>query len=125
MVTKRMIESTEAPAAIGPYSQAIECGNMIFLSGQLGMTTGKVFPDNTADQARQSLANIRNILDAAGYDMADVVKTTIFLTDINDFKDVNAAYSEFFSFPCPARSTVAVKELPLGAKVEIEVIASK
>lgn len=122
---KRMIESTTAPAAIGPYSQAISYGNMLFMSGQLGMTPDKVFADNAADQARQSLSNIKSILETAGYSMSDVVKTTIFLTDINDFKDVNTAYGEFFVAPYPARSTVAVKELPLGGKVEIEATACK
>ena len=122
---KKEIKCLDAPAAIGPYSQAIDLGSTIFVSGQLGMTNDKIFGEGVTEQARQSLNNLKRILEAAGYTMSDVVKTTIFLADINDFKDVNTVYGEFFAQPYPARSTVSVKDLPLNARVEIEVIASK
>jgi len=122
---KKEVKCLDAPAAIGPYSQAIELGGMIFVSGQLGMTTDKAFGESVTEQARQSLNNLKSILETAGYSMSDVIKTTIFLADIDDFKDVNTVYGEFFTPPYPARSTVSVKALPLNAKVEIEVIANK
>lgn len=120
---KQAIISMQAPAAIGPYSQAILSDGLIFASGQLGMDTNKVFPKSTADQTRQSLENVKAILKEAGLAMEDVVKTTIFITDMNDFGAVNAVYGEYFQAPYPARSCIAVKALPLGAQVEIEVIA--
>ena len=120
-----VISTDKAPAAIGPYSQAISTGSLIFTSGQLTLKPGsKDISDNIKDQARASLTNVRAILEAAGSSLQKVVKTTVYLTDISDFASVNEIYAEFFSAPFPARSCFAVKALPLGARVEIEVIAS-
>lgn len=120
-----VISTDKAPAAIGPYSQAISTGSLIFTSGQLPLKPGsKDMPDNIKDQARAALANVRAILEQAGSSMQKVVKVTVFLTDISDFAFVNEVYAECFSAPFPARSCFAVKALPLGARVEIEVIAS-
>ena len=119
------ISTTKAPGAIGPYSQAIKAGNLVYTSGQLPIdpATG-VFPEGgIKEQTRQSLLNVQAILDAAGVSMNQVVKTTVFLADMNDFAEVNSIYAEFFSEPYPARSAVAVKTLPKGALVEIEVVA--
>lgn len=121
------ISTDKAPAAIGPYSQAIAFGNLVITSGQLPIdpATGQ-FPDGgIKEQTRQSLTNVKNILVEAGLDMSHVVKTTVFLADMGDFADMNAVYSEFFSQPYPARSAVAVKTLPKNALVEIEVIAER
>ena len=120
-----VISTDKAPAAIGPYSQAISTGSLIFTSGQLPLKPGsKDISDNIKDQARASLTNVRAILEAAGSSLQKVVKTTVYLTGISDFASVNEIYAEFFSTPFPARSCFAVKALPLGARVEIEVIAS-
>jgi 2-iminobutanoate/2-iminopropanoate deaminase len=121
---KKPIETQNAPGAIGPYSQAIEAGGAIYVSGQIPVDpkTGAT-PDLAVDQARQSLANVKAILEAAGSSLADVVRVGIFLTDLNDFAAVNEVYATFFSPPYPARSTVEVKGLPKGVKVEIEAIA--
>ncbi len=119
------ISTTKAPGAIGPYSQAIKAGNLVYTSGQLPIdpATG-VFPEGgIKEQTRQSLLNVQAILDAAGVSMNQVVKTTVFLADMNDFADMNSVYAEFFFEPYPARSAVAVETLPKGALVEIEVIA--
>ena len=121
----KTISTKKAPAAIGPYSQAIQVGNLVFTSGQLPIdpATG-VFPEGgIMEQTRQSLSNVKAILEEAGLTMGHVVKTTVFMTDMNDFADMNAVYAEFFAEPYPARSAVAVKTLPKGAKVEIEVVA--
>ena len=121
----RVAVTTEhAPAAVGPYSQAIKADGMVFLSGQLGLIpeTGKL-PVGIEEQTRQIMANLAAVLAAAGSDMSRIVKTTIFLTDMNDFAKVNALYAEAFSGAPPARSTVAVAALPLGGLVEIEAIA--
>ena len=120
-----MINTTKAPAAIGPYSQAIKVGNLVYTSGQIPIdpTTGAFVEGGIKEQTRQSLANIKAILAEAGLNMSNVVKTTVFLADMNDFADMNAVYAEFFAEPYPARSAVAVKTLPKGALVEIEVIA--
>ena len=119
-----VIATDKAPAAIGPYSQAISTGSLIFTSGQLPLKPGsKDMSDNIKDQARASLANVRAILEEAGSSLQQVVKTTVYLADISDFASVNEVYAEFFSAPFPARSCFAVKALPLGARVEIEVIA--
>ena len=123
----KVINTTKAPAAIGPYSQAIHTGNLIYTSGQLPIdpATG-LFPEGgVQEQTRQSLTNVQSILREAGVSMSQVVKTTVFLADMNDFAAMNAVYAEFFSEPYPARSAVAVKTLPKGALVEIEVIAEK
>ena len=115
----------KAPAAIGPYSQAIQVGNLVYTSGQLPIdpATG-AFPEGAIkEQTRQSLTNVKAILEEAGLSMSNVVKTTVFMADMNDFADMNAVYAEFFAEPFPARSAVAVKTLPKGALVEIEVVA--
>lgn len=121
------IHTPNAPAAIGPYSQAVQAGNMLFVSGQIPVdpATGAFAGDDIATQTRQSLTNVKNILEAAGYTTADVVKTTVLLADIADFAAMNAIYAEFFTAPCPARACFAVKDLPKGALVEIEAIACK
>ena len=124
----RAIHTENAPAAIGPYSQAVKCsGEMIFVSGQLPIdpVTGSFPTEGIAAQTRQSLSNIKAILEAAGYTCADVVKTTVLLADIADFAAMNAVYAEFFTAPCPARAAFAVKDLPKGALVEIECVACK
>ena len=121
----KAISTKKAPAAIGPYSQAIQVGNLIYASGQIPIdpTTGAFVEGGIKEQTRQSLTNVKAILEEAGLSMGDVVKTTVFLADINDFADMNSVYAEFFTEPYPARSAVAVKALPKGALVEIEVIA--
>ena len=121
------IHTPNAPAAIGPYSQAIQTGNMLFVSGQIPIdpATGAFAGDDIVTQTRQSLTNVQNILAAAGYTCADVVKTTVLLADIADFAAMNAVYAEFFTGDCPARACFAVKDLPKGALVEIEAIACK
>lgn len=120
------ISTKQAPAAIGPYSQAIRVGNLVYTSGQIPIdpATGAFVEGGIKEQARQSLTNVKAILEEAGLSMSDVVKTSVFLADMNDFADLNAVYAEFFTAPYPARSAVAVKTLPKGALVEIEVIAS-
>ena len=122
---KKVINTTKAPAAIGPYSQAIQVGNLVYTSGQIPIdpATGSFVEGGIKEQTRQSLANVKAILEEAGLTMADVVKTTVFMADMNDFADMNAVYAEFFAEPYPARSAVAVKTLPKGALVEIEVVA--
>ena len=121
----KALNTDKAPAAIGPYSQAIRTGNIVFVSGQLPIIpeTGAFPEGGIKEQTRQSLANIKAILAEAGLNMSNVVKTTVFLADMNDFADMNAVYAEFFTEPYPARSAVAVKTLPKGALVEIEVVA--
>ncbi len=123
---KKAIQTDQAPKAIGPYSQAIDTGDWVFVSGQLGLDpeTGTL-KEGIEAQTRQALENIGAVLRAAGLDYTDVVKTTIFLAQMSDFKTVNGIYGEYFSAPYPARATVAVKELPLNALVEIEVIARR
>lgn len=121
------IKTEKAPGAIGPYSQAITAGNTIYVSGQLGINpnTG-CFDDETIEtQTIQSLENIKSILNEAGYDMCDVVKTTVLLQDINDFGKMNEIYAKYFVEPFPARAAFEVKALPKAGKVEIECIAVK
>lgn len=127
MYMKKVISTPKAPAAIGPYSQAIQVGNLVFTSGQIPIdpATGSFAEGGIKGQTRQSLTNVKAILEEAGTSLANVVKTTVFLDDMADFADMNAVYSEFFAEPFPARSAVAVKTLPKGALVEIEVIAEK
>ena len=122
---KEVINTTMAPAAIGPYSQAIKVGNLVFTSGQIPIdpATGNFVEGGIKEQTRQSLTNVKAILEEAGLTMANVVKTTVFMADMADFADMNAVYAEFFAEPYPARSAVAVKTLPKGALVEIEVVA--
>ena len=121
---KEVISTKNAPAAVGPYSQAIKCGNLLFVSGQIPIdpATGKM-PEATTDQARQCLTNLKNILEAAGSSLEKAVRVGIFMTDLADFKPVNEVYATFFSSDQPARSTVQVVALPLGAKIEIEAVA--
>ena len=123
----KVISTKMAPAAIGPYSQAIQVGNLVFTSGQIPIepSTGAFVEGGIKEQTRQSLANVKAILEEVGLSMSNVVKTTVFMADMNDFADMNSIYAEFFSEPYPARSAVAVKTLPKGALVEIEVIAEK
>ena len=119
------ISTTNAPAAIGPYSQAIKVGELVFVSGQLPIdpATGAFAEGGIKELTRQSLTNMKAIIEEAGTSMANVVKTTVFLADMNDFAAMNEVYAEFFAAPFPARSAVAVKTLPKGALVEIECIA--
>lgn len=123
----KQIHTDLAPAAIGPYAQAVQAGNLLFVSGQLPIdpATGVFAGSDVAAQTRQSLSNVREILRAAGYSCADVVKTTVLLADMGDFAAMNQVYAQFFPDNCPARAAFAVKELPKGALVEIEVIAAK
>lgn len=122
---RKTIATSNAPGAIGPYSQAVQFGNMIITSGQLGMNAAGEFPDSVSEQAKQSLTNVKAILEAADYAMEHVVKTTVFLKDMSDFQTVNEVYATFFAEPYPARSAVEVAKLPKGGLVEIEVIAVK
>jgi 2-iminobutanoate/2-iminopropanoate deaminase len=121
------IYTPNAPAAIGPYSQAVQAGNMLFVSGQIPINpaTGSFAGEDITTQTRQSLTNVKNILEAAGYSLNDVVKTTVLLADIADFAAMNAVYAEFFCENKPARACFAVRDLPRGALVEIEAIANK
>lgn len=121
----KAISTINAPAAIGPYSQAIYVGNLVYTSGQIPIdpATGIIVEGGIKEQTRQSLTNVKAILESAGLAMGNVVKTTAFLADMNDFAEMNSVYAEFFAEPYPARSAVAVKTLPKGALVEIEVIA--
>ena len=122
---KEVISTKAAPA--GPYSQAIKVGNLVYTSGQIPIdpATGNFVEGGIKEQTRQSLSNVKAILEEAGLTMANVVKTTVFMADMNDFADMNAVYAEFFAEPYPARSAVAVKTLPKGALVEIEVVAAE
>ena len=119
------ISTSKAPGAIGPYSQAVEAGGCIYVSGQLPVNpaTGQMAEGGVAELTRQSLANIRAILAEAGLGMENVVKTTVMLADMADFAEMNTVYAEFFTAPFPARSAFAVKALPKGARVEIECLA--
>ena len=122
---KKQISTAKAPAAIGPYSQAIEANGMVFVSGQLPVNpeTGEFAEGGIKELTRQSLTNMKNILAEAGLGMENVVKTTVFLADMADFSQMNEVYASFFEGVCPARSAVAVKTLPKEARVEIECIA--
>jgi 2-iminobutanoate/2-iminopropanoate deaminase len=122
---RKVIATEQAPAAVGPYSQAIQAGELIFTAGQLGLdpATGAFAGKDVASQTRQAMENIAAILTAAGTTLDQIVKTTIFVADMGDFQTVNAVYAEFFASDPPARSTVEVSALPLGGRVEIEVIA--
>lgn len=124
---KHPIATEAAPAAIGPYSQAVQAGDTVYVSGQLPIdpATGQMAEGGVAELTRQSLTNIRAILAEAGLTMDHVVKTTVMLADMADFAEMNAVYAEFFTAPFPARSAFAVKTLPKGARVEIECIAVK
>ena len=121
----KAIHTDNAPKALGPYSQAIKAGNMVFCSGQVPINpvTNNFVEGGIKEQTRQALLNAQNILRQAGLELSNVVKTTVFLSDMNDFVAMNEVYAEFFSMPYPARSAVAVKTLPKNALVEIECIA--
>ena len=121
----KAIHTDKAPKAIGPYSQAIEAGGLVFVSGQLPVnpTTGEFAEGGIKEQTRQSLTNAQQVLQAAGTDLSRGVKTTVFLSDMDNFGAMNEVYAEFFSQPFPARSAFAVRTLPKGALVEIECIA--
>ena len=124
---KQPVQTTLAPAAIGPYSQAIQAGDTVYVSGQLPIdpATGQFAEGDIRDLTRQSLLNVQHILESVGLSMAHVVKTTVLLADMNDFAGMNEVYADFFAAPFPARSAVAVKTLPKGASVEIECVAVK
>jgi len=122
-MSKLQLETAAAPAAVGPYSQGIAAGRLVFTSGQLPMVDGTLVTDDIASAARASLANVAAVLEAGHATLADVVKVTVYLRDMNDFAAVNDVYGEFFPAPFPARSCVEVARLPLDAPVEIEAIA--
>ncbi|PDP80827.1 RidA family protein [Prevotella intermedia] len=123
----KVINTSKAPKAIGPYSQAIEANGLVITSGQLPIdpATGEFAPGGIKEQTRQSLTNAKAILEEAGISLANVMKTTVFLSDMNDFAAMNEVYAEFFNEPFPARSAIAVKTLPKNALVEVECIAVK
>ncbi len=123
----KAIHTEKAPAAIGPYSQAIEVNGFVFASGQIPINpeTGKFVEGGIKEHTTQALTNAGEILKAAGTDLSHVVKTTVYLADMGDFSAMNEVYAQFFSEPYPARSAVAVKDLPKGALVEVEVLAAK
>jgi 2-iminobutanoate/2-iminopropanoate deaminase len=120
-----VVHTDSAPAAVGPYSQAIVAGGWVWASGQIGLdpATGEMVPGGVADQARQSLTNLIALLAAAGSGPERVVRTTVYLTDMEDYAEVNAVYAEFFADSSPARACVAVAGLPKGARVEIDAVA--
>ncbi len=124
---REAVSSPNAPAAIGPYSQAIKSGSLLFLSGQIPLdpATGQIVPGGIEPQTRQVFANIGAILEAAGLSFANVVSATVYVADMNDFGKVNEIYSTYFSAPAPARATVQVARLPKDSLVEIQVIASR
>lgn len=124
---KTLVNAPQAPAAIGPYSHGTGFGDLVFTSGQLGIdaSIGKIVEGGISEQSRQALLNLRYVLEAGSADMTTVLKTTCFLADIADFAAFNEVYKEFFQTDCPARSCFAVKDLPMGAKIEIEAIAYK
>ncbi|NLI71998.1 MAG: RidA family protein [Bacteroidales bacterium] len=124
---KKIISSTHAPVAIGPYSQAVEANGTLYVSGQLPINpaTGKIESSNIQEQTEQVLKNIEAVLTEAGYTFQDVVKSTVFLSDIANFGGMNDVYKKYYQTECPARSAFAVKDLPMGALVEIETIAVK
>ena len=125
-MSKEVISSVNAPKAIGPYSSAIKSGNMLFVSGQIPVNpaTGEI-PQDIAAQAHQSLRNLKAFVEEAGFSLSDVVKTTVFLADINDFAAINEVYATYFEQPFPTRSCVAVKDLPKAVGIEIECICIK
>jgi len=123
-MNKEVIQTEKAPKAIGPYSQAIRTDSLIYTAGQIGLdpASGELVANTVEEQTRQALTNLQNVIEAAGSSLANVVKTTVFLKDMNDFPKMNAIYTEFFSENPPARSTVAVAALPKGGLVEIEAV---
>ncbi len=125
MAQKEIIVTKNAPAAFGPYSQAVTAGGLVIASGQMGMdpSSGKMVETGVEDETKQALENLKVILEAAGSSLGEVLKTTVFITDMNDFAKMNEIYSQYFTEGFPARSTVQVSALAKGAKVEIEAIA--
>ena len=125
MAHLQYVHSNDAPKAIGPYSQAIGCGELVFLSGQIGLDpqTGNLVPGGTVAEAEQVLRNLSAVLEAAGLSFRDVVRTTIYLVDLADFAVVNDIYARYVQPPFPARATVGVAALPRGARVEIDAVA--
>lgn len=123
---KEIISTKDAPQAIGPYSQAVRFGNLIFVSGQIPIEpeTGKIMKGNIGEQTKQILENLNNILAAGGSSLDNVLRTTIFLTNLEDYSVVNEAYAQYFNDLPPARSTVQVAKLPMDAQIEIDAIAS-
>lgn len=124
---KTVVNTSKAPAPIGPYNQAIKAGNTLYISGQIPMSTasGELVSGDISKETKQVMENIGFILEEAGYNFRDIVKTTIFLADMNDFSEVNGVYGEYFDDQAPARETVAVKTLPKNVRVEISAIAFK
>jgi 2-iminobutanoate/2-iminopropanoate deaminase len=122
---REIIITDKAPAAVGPYSQAVRVGGFVFTAGQIPLdpTTGQMVEGGIEAQTRQALTNVSAVLEAAGTSLANVVKTTVFLADIGEFKAMNAVYAEFFPGAPPSRSAVQVAALPLGARIEIEAVA--
>jgi len=123
MIKKTVIATTAAPAAAGPYSQAIRAGHLVFCAGQLPMDLSGALPATVAEQTRQSLENVAAVLEAGGASLSSAVKTTVFLKDMNDFAEMNTVYATFFPKHPPARSTIEVARLPRDALVEIEAVA--
>jgi 2-iminobutanoate/2-iminopropanoate deaminase len=123
---KKVIATSEAPAAVGPYSQAIAVGNLLFCAGQIPLdpATGEIIGSDVTTQTERVCQNIAGVLKANGFTFANVVKTTVFLTDLANFAAMNAVYAKYFTEPFPARSTIQVAGLPRGAQVEIEVTAA-
>lgn len=125
-MTRQVIQTADAPAALGPYSQAIVFGDLVFCSGQIPLRPDGVQEQGEiSEQTRQVLTNLKAVLEAAGSSLEQVLKTTVFLADMNDFAAMNAVYGEFFSTEPPARSTIQVARLPRDARVEIEAIAAR
>ncbi len=124
-MSRKVVQTDKAPKAVGPYSQAIRTDFAVFTAGQVGLdpNSGELVSNSVEEQTRQVLKNLQNVLEAGGSSLKNVVKTTVFLKDMNDFSKMNAIYAEFFGENPPARSTVAVAALPKGASVEIEAIA--
>ena len=122
-MTKLQIETNKAPAAVGPYSQGVSIGRTVYTSGQLPMKDQRLITEDVAEAARASLANVAAVLEAGHASLADVVKVTIYLSNMDDFPIVNAVYGDFFPKPYPARSCVEVARLPLDAPLEIEAVA--
>jgi len=123
---RKAFHAPSAPPAIGPYSPALQCGEWVFTSGQLPITdTGELIVDDAAAATRQALANVKTLLEAAGSRLEDVVKVTVFVTDLSTFGAINKAYAPFFRDPPPARSCVEVRALPMGAPLEIEAVARR
>jgi len=125
-MSRKVLSSPQAPSAVGPYSQGIAAAGLVFTAGQIGLdpATGKFVPGGVVEQARRALDNARAVVEAGGATLADVVKVTVFLTDMGDFAAFNEVYREFFTADYPARSAVGVAALPVGALVEVEMIAA-